>query len=1545
MSLFSDITSRTQAGPNDKRNGTRARRKRLNDPRRRLELEVERLEQRELLSGGITATFSGPASVTEGIATAKVVFTNVSGGGNGGGGYKYSYDFNNNGTFEIVNSSSAGVVVPESYLDDGPAIRVIHGRVSRGGNSADFYTSISVLDATPTTTITLPSAVDAGLATAFKASATSPSVTDMHAGFTYAWNFGDGSTGSGASLSHTYTTAGTYTVTLSVTDADGGAVSKITKSLTVKPVPTATFSGPTSVSEGTTNATVAFTGATGGNGTYTYSYDFSNSGTFEITGSTSASAVIPESYLDDGPATLVVHGRITDSLGGYSDYTTTITVNDVAPTPHIGLPAGADATLAATFTASATSPSTADTNGGFTYAWNFGDGSTAGGASVSHSYATAGTYTITLTATDIDGAVGTTTASFAVAPLPTATFADPSVPEGSTTETLNFINPTGGNPGYTYSYDFNNDGVFEVTSSSASAVIPESYVDDGPATVVMHGRISDKLGGYTDYTTTIVVTDVAPTPAITSPSAIDATVAATFKGSATSPSTADTAAGFTYTWNFGDGTTGTGASISHTFAAAGTYTVTLSATDADGGTVTGTTTTSVTVAALPNATFGGPSSVNEGTTTAMVSFSNPAGGSGGYTYSYDFNNSGSFEITGSSSASAAIPESYVDDGPATLVVHGRITDSLGGYTDYTTSIAINDVAPTPSISGPSSGTVGSALGFTGSATSPSTADVHAGFSYSWNFGDGMSGTGASVSHTYLAAGTYTVTLSAADADGGSFAGTFSTSVTVTNGNSNGSGENHNPFITTPWDNIPNFGQNPNIFSVHSGNWSDPSTWSLGRVPTSGDVVSIDGNTTVRYDTVNTAAINTVVIQSGGSLNFRTDISTELMVVNLLVLEGGTLQIGTVTNPVAANVTAQVVFANQALNTTLDPQQYGNGLIGLGTVTMAGAPMSDTFVPLATEPKAGDTTLTLATAVTGWQVGDNVTIPDTHQLNYTERGSNLSNYVSQQETIAIAAISADGKVLTLASPLQYDHRGARDGNGVLDFLPHVADLSRNVRIHSQSATGVRGYVMFTDRANVDVRDVGFYGLGRTTINMYDDTTFDSNGNVTHIGTNQQDRTPVSFHDLMGPATAPADGYQYTFIGNAVFCPLEPMTFRWGITIDNSHYGLIQDNVVDNWAGAGIMTEVGNESYNVIDHNFVIDVTGVGGRSADDFQAGGNATGAYGRDGVGFWISGPNNYVRNNVATDVYAVTYSYGFNLSFYQLGNINVPSFQGADTSVAGQYSVVDGNAMPLLEFSGNTAYGALQNGMTAWWVGGTDAGPATTAQSVIKNFTVWNAYQFGYYGYATNNLTLDSFTQFGDFGLLGQGNGTAVGLYFSDYITINMIVTNANIQGVQTGVGTPTKTNGTTFTIQNSYLRDQIDLAIGTMWSVSADPTSLTSRKVVVNNVHFAAAPGFVLTAIDMQYSGISQGGANLIQTDQVFVYNFNGVSGDNFQVYYTQQAASFVIPQTGQYPAGYIVGAPSSGLTNQQAWAQLSIAIAGAVAPSSATTMSGIDGLINPI
>ncbi|MER6583159.1 S8 family serine peptidase [Nonomuraea sp. NPDC001023] len=52
----------------------------------------------------------------------------------------------------------------------------------------------------------------------------------------YAWTFGDGSTGSGATVSHTYAAAGTYTVALTVTD-NGGATNTTSKSITVGTTP------------------------------------------------------------------------------------------------------------------------------------------------------------------------------------------------------------------------------------------------------------------------------------------------------------------------------------------------------------------------------------------------------------------------------------------------------------------------------------------------------------------------------------------------------------------------------------------------------------------------------------------------------------------------------------------------------------------------------------------------------------------------------------------------------------------------------------------------------------------------------------------------------------------------------------------------------------------------------------------------------------------------------------------------------------------------------------------------------------------------------------------------------------------------------------------------------------------------------------------------------------------------------------------------------------------------------------------------------------
>ena len=259
-------------------------------------------------------------------------------------------------------------------------------------------------------------------------------------------------------------------------------------------------------------------------------------------------------------------------------------------------------------------------------------------------------------------------------------------------------------------------------------------------------------------------------------------------------------------------------------------------------------------------------------------------------------------------------------------IRGRIKDKDGGYTDYKSTITINNVSPTPNANGPYSGVPGTPVVFAGSATDPSSADTAAGLAYFWEFGDGATSSQKSPNHTYAAAGTYNVKLTVTDKDTGW--GMTTTTVSISSGASD--------FITTAYLKIPNFGKNPTIVSIGNGAWSSPGTWSLNRLPAAGDIVSIGSGTTVTYDVTSTAALKTVAIQSGATLTFRTDVNTYISVVNFLVMPNGNLIIGTAANPVAANVRSDIKFPDQNLNTTLDPEQFGNGLIALGNVTMHGA---------------------------------------------------------------------------------------------------------------------------------------------------------------------------------------------------------------------------------------------------------------------------------------------------------------------------------------------------------------------------------------------------------------------------------------------------------------------------------------------------------------------------------------------------------------------------------------------------------------------------------
>ena len=69
--------------------------------------------------------------------------------------------------------------------------------------------------------------------------------------------------------------------------------------------------------------------------------------------------------------------------------------------------------------------------------------------------------------------------------------------------------PSDTTAGFTYSYDLDDDGVFEIANStSPSAVVPAHLLGDGPGSRTLHARIRDKDGSFTDYTTILAVTNM-----------------------------------------------------------------------------------------------------------------------------------------------------------------------------------------------------------------------------------------------------------------------------------------------------------------------------------------------------------------------------------------------------------------------------------------------------------------------------------------------------------------------------------------------------------------------------------------------------------------------------------------------------------------------------------------------------------------------------------------------------------------------------------------------------------------------------------------------------------------------------------------------------------------------------------------------------------------------------------------------------------------------------------------------------------------------------
>jgi PKD repeat protein len=133
--------------------------------------------------------------------------------------------------------------------------------------------------------------------------------------YSYAWNFGDTSTGSGSSASHIYQTVGVYTVVLTVTDG-AGHVANASNTVTVTLPLSASFTYSPSNPAPLTNIQFTAT-ATGGTAPYSYSWDFGDA-------TTGTGATATHSYLLPGSYTVTL--TVVDANGLTKTATTTLTV-------------------------------------------------------------------------------------------------------------------------------------------------------------------------------------------------------------------------------------------------------------------------------------------------------------------------------------------------------------------------------------------------------------------------------------------------------------------------------------------------------------------------------------------------------------------------------------------------------------------------------------------------------------------------------------------------------------------------------------------------------------------------------------------------------------------------------------------------------------------------------------------------------------------------------------------------------------------------------------------------------------------------------------------------------------------------------------------------------------------------------------------------------------------------------------------------------------------------------------------------------------------
>ena len=360
------------------------------------------------------------SDVASGNAPLSVAFTGSDSVDPDGAITGYEWDFGDGG-------SSTDADPTHVYTNEGEYSAVLTVTDTDGATASAGITITVAANPAPTAVLDVtgfaPASSKIPVAYDFDGSAS----TDDGSVVAYEWDFGDGSpVATVATPSHTFTSAGSFVVTLTVTD-NGGLTNSATTLVTTlpNPAPTIVASADPQVGKGPLTVTFNSDGTADEDGTIvSYDWDFGD-------GNSSADANPTHTY---AVGSYVAELTVTDDDGNSTSTTFAIeSLANVLPVAVANATPG-KANMKAPLPVAFSSAGSVDNDGAIvSYAWDFTDDGSVDSTdeNPSFTYTTDGLKVARLTVTDTDGATGTTTVQVNVGPENVAPVAVPTADKTS----------------------------------------------------------------------------------------------------------------------------------------------------------------------------------------------------------------------------------------------------------------------------------------------------------------------------------------------------------------------------------------------------------------------------------------------------------------------------------------------------------------------------------------------------------------------------------------------------------------------------------------------------------------------------------------------------------------------------------------------------------------------------------------------------------------------------------------------------------------------------------------------------------------------------------------------------------------------------------------------------------------------------------------------------------------------------------------------------------------------------------------------------------